>query len=111
MCISPLTIKRQYRRLAHEIENGKYTNTDEVPCGKCHECLGTRRNSWAFRLWKQMDVSESSLFITLTYADEPKTPNGHGTLCRKDLTDFFKRLRKRNSIYTDAKIKYYALGS
>ena len=107
MCISPLTIKRDYNRLASEVEAGYNTNTDIVPCGKCHECLGVRRNSWAFRLWKQMDVSDSAYFITLTYADEPLTKNGHGTLKKTDLQRFWKRLRKRSP---GRRIKYYACG-
>lgn len=92
--------------------------TDEVPCGKCHECLATRRNTWAFRLYHHMQVSESACFMTLTYGrvhergrylygiDPPLSFNGHETLCKKDLQDFFKRLRKRNQ----GKIKYYACG-
>lgn len=95
MCISPINIKRQYRRMAHEVKNGKSTLADTVPCGKCHECLGTRRNAWAFRLWKQMDIAHHSAFVTLTYAEEPLSPLGHGTLRKKDVQDFIKRLRKR----------------
>lgn len=99
MCFSPLTIKRPYKSLQGDF-------TDVVPCGKCHKCLRRRANSWAFRLWKQMDVSESAAFITLTYADEPESFNGHGTLVLKDLQDFMKRLRKK----AKTKIKYYAVG-
>lgn len=80
--------------------------TDEVPCGRCHQCLADRRNAWAFRLWKQMDVSESCYFITLTYENEPLSPNGHGTLRLHDVQNFWKRLRKR----TGATIKYYLCG-
>lgn len=106
MCVSPITIKRDYRRTTPEVAQGYNTNTDVVPCGKCFECLARRRDSWAFRLWHQMQVSETAHFITLTYEDEPVTTNGHGTLRKKDVQDFMKRLRKR----TRNKIKYYCCG-
>lgn len=116
MCWSPLTLKKAYRGLDNSF-------TDIVPCGKCFECLALRRNSWAFRLHHQSLVSDTTYFITLTYGvnnesgstwgtDEPRTPNGHGTLSKIDVQLFLKRLRKRQKTYfPDAKpIKYYACG-
>ena len=44
--------------------------------------------------------------MTLTYKDEPQTPNGHGTLQKSDVQKFFKKLRKR----TGKKLKYFYVG-
>ncbi len=45
-------------------------------------------------------------FLTLTYDDEhlPKTPTGRSTTCKKDVQDFFKRLRKELG---DVRLRYY----
>lgn len=80
--------------------------TDIVPCGKCVQCKKRRRNQWGFRLFQEMQVSDSVCFMTLTYAEEPLSFNGHGTLDKTDLQNFFKRLRKVNK----RKLKYYAVG-
>lgn len=97
------------------------TATDLVPCGKCHECLRDRKNSWAFRLKQESRHSQTTSFITLTYAthkllythhDNPNHINSRPTLNPKDLTNFWKRLRKH--IYKNypntPKLKYYAVG-
>ena len=120
MCISPVTIKRDYRRTESEVSEGYNTMTDTVPCGKCHECLASRRNSWAFRLWQQSKVAETAYFITLTYETEPKSKNGHGTLLKSDVQKFIKRLRKASPKYPyiktngttgyTSKIRYYCCG-
>ncbi len=46
------------------------------------------------------------LFLTLTYDDEhlPVTPTGRPTTCKKDVQDFFKRLRKELG---DFRLRYY----
>lgn len=77
-----------------------------VPCGKCPICLKKRAMDWCFRLEHENRVSKSSCFITLTYEQPPLTENGIPTLCRSDLTNFIKRLRKS----THEKLKYYAVG-
>ncbi len=45
-------------------------------------------------------------FLTLTYDDEhlPVTPTGRPTTCKKDVQDFFKRLRKELG---DVRLRYY----
>lgn len=97
MCITPF--KRTNK------ERGVY---EEFQCGKCPVCLRNRVNGWSFRLQKEGDVSDISLFVTLTYDTDyvPMTKRGWMTLYKKDLQDFFKRLRKN----TGKKIKYYAVG-
>ena len=111
MCLTPITLKRDYKELS--TPDGSSGLTNIVPCGKCVKCLARRRNHWSFRLFHQMKTSTSAAFITLTYNEEnlPISPNGIPTLNKRDLQLFFKRLRK----YEQAKgnrepIKYYAVG-
>lgn len=79
-----------------------------VPCGKCNFCLEARRGDWSFRIRQEMKVSSSAHFLTLTYAEEkcPKVQDGIPSLRKKDLQDFYKRLRKENPL----KLRYYAVG-
>lgn len=90
MCKAPVTIFRNKKR-------------DLVPCGKCLWCLQKKRADWSFRLFQELNVSESAHFLTLTYDDEKLPEEG---LRKRDLQLFFKKLRKSNS----AKIRYYAVG-
>lgn len=85
----------------------------EVPCGKCPECRKRRAAHWSFRLMQEDKVSKSSYFITLTYETHavPITPHGFLTLRPSDLSDYWKRLRKR--MYDSGckdKLRYYAVG-
>jgi hypothetical protein len=91
-----------------ELVKGVETGYMPFPCGKCPACVRRRVSGWAFRLNKQSEQSNSAHFVTLTYNDEhiKKTKNGFETLVKKDLQDFFKRLRK----LTKQKISYYAVG-
>lgn len=79
-----------------------------VRCGKCHACLSARTAGWSFRLIKEGEVSESALFVTLTYntANVPISPKGFMTLRLSDIQKFFKRLRKNSG----KKIRYYICG-
>jgi hypothetical protein len=91
-----------------ELVKGVETGYMPFPCGKCPACIRRRVSGWAFRLNKQSEQSNSAHFVTLTYNDEhiKKTKNGFETLVKKDVQDFFKRLRK----LTKQKISYYAVG-
>lgn len=88
----------------------RYTQgAKRVPCGKCVQCLKRRQNGWAFRLKQESKISESAIFLTLTYDDEniPITPMGLHTLRKSDFQKFMKRLRKT---IKNSNIKYYACG-
>lgn len=64
-------------------------------CGKCTQCHNMYLRHWTFRLQRQLDVSKTAVFVTLTYDSEHITwKNGLRTLVKKDMQDFFKRLRK-----------------
>jgi hypothetical protein len=79
-----------------------------VPCGKCPPCLKRRTSGWSFRLMREGDVSDTALFVTLTYDTEyvPITENGYKNLSKHDVQKFFKRLRK----IEQNKLKYFAVG-
>ena len=97
-CITPFYVKQ-----------GLTTNEKiPVPCGKCPPCMKRRTSGWSFRLVKEGDVSNSALFVTLTYDTKyvPITKKGYLTLCKDDVQRFFKRLRK----LTNQKIKYFIVG-
>lgn len=120
-CDSPVFIK---------LERPKYSGNQliysvNVACGKCGPCLKRRVNQWAFRLIQEDRRSSSATFITLTYDTEhvPITARCNMSLRKKDLQDFFKRLRyyhekdgvylseiKRNNKIERKPIKYYACG-
>lgn len=80
-----------------------------VPCGRCPPCKHRRVNSWVFRLVQEERVSLSSHFITLTYDSRfvPFSEKGWLTLRKKDVQDYWKRLRK---LCSDSTIKYYVVG-
>lgn len=76
----------------------------EVPCGSCDECYKQRSNQWYIRLHYEQLASITSYFITLTYATAPRSYNYLRTTIKKDLINYFKRLRKDEPL-----LKYYAV--
>lgn len=95
-----------------ENENGKFPirfNKPEgdykiisVACGRCVGCRADIARSWAVRCIHEAQFYSKNSFITLTYKTLPK----NGSLVKKDLQDFWKRLRKKIGI----KIRYFACG-
>lgn len=71
-----------------------------VPCGKCINCLKTRRAEWAFRLRSEFCNSDCAMFVTLS-EDEQHLHR----LYKPDLQKLFKVMRKRGFVFT-----YYAIG-
>ena len=69
-----------------------------VPCGSCACCKIEKANEWATRITNEAKMWDyKGLFITLSYNNPnlPWTKNKElTTLCRKDLVNFKKRLRK-----------------
>lgn len=63
-----------------------------LPCGKCVQCILSRRRDWTVRLVHESQMYERSCLITVTY-DDAHLPWAD-SLCRKDFQDFLKRLRK-----------------
>lgn len=85
----------------------------QVPCGMCIDCRLDKARDWAIRCVHEAQLHEENCWITLTYAPE-HLPEG-GSLDKRDLTLFLKRLRKSLVIssnfpcYDNAmRIQYYA---
>lgn len=76
-----------------------------VPCGQCIGCRLERSRKWALRCVSEAKMHAHSCFITLTYSPEFLPENG--TLVKRDLQLFFKRLRKA---YPENKLRYFACG-
>lgn len=94
MCLTPISLKSPKK------------HGQTVPCGKCSECIGLKRDGWIKRLIVEATASYQTLFLTLTYDDEhliyaDETP----VLYYRHLTLYFKKLRKHNF-----KFKYFAAG-
>lgn len=104
MCISTISIRSKHQRM-----DGTFVFN--VPCGVCPECVKAKLSAWLFRLGKELEISSNPLFITLTY-DEDNVPikDGKKTLCKKDVQDFMKRLRKAYAKESSKKIRYYFVG-
>lgn len=75
-----------------------------VPCGRCVGCRIDKVREWSTRIAHEASMHESSIFVTLTYADE-FLPDDF-SLNKRDLQLFMKRLRKK----LKQKIRFYACG-
>ncbi len=75
-----------------------------VPCGQCIGCRLDRSRQWAIRCVHEASLHGDNAFVTLTYNDE-NLPFG-GTLVKRDLQLFMKRLRKAHG----AGIRFYGCG-
>ena len=93
-CINPIRLKNN-----SEKTKDKYPYLD-CACGKCAPCLVNRRRQWLFRLEHERLIWDYCYFITLTYDDV----YCDGTLHKKHLQDFIKRLRHKVAC------KHYSIG-
>lgn len=72
-----------------------------VGCGKCFECCQQYSTMWSQRIMDEASLYKENCMITLTYAETD------GTLCKRDVQLFIKRLRER---IKPKKIRYYLCG-
>lgn len=72
-----------------------------LPCGHCVECAVSYSNEWAVRCMLEASLYTHNCMITLTYANSP------GSLVKRDLQLFIKRLREHLS---PLRIRYFAAG-
>lgn len=91
-CTSPLSITSK-----------EFTGNKLVPCYYCKACRINRVTQWTIRLLAELSDSQKGLFVTLTYNNTNLPING--TLSKRHLQLFFKKLRKRGH-----SIKYFAAG-
>lgn len=81
----------------------------EVPCGGCVGCRVDRSRQWAVRLMHESKLHELKCFLTLTY-DDLNLPST-GSLDKKHVPEFLKRLRRRHSYHNNgAKLRYFYCG-
>lgn len=80
----------------------------KLPCGQCIGCRLERSRQWAIRCLHENKLHDASCFVTLTYNDEhlPK----YGTLVKRDLQLFVKRLHNRLLKSRGVGIRFYACG-
>jgi len=108
ICKSPILITKP-----NQAQGGEYQKLS-VPCGKCGQCLNTKRGEWIFRLKQELKSASSAHFLTLTYrrGDVPITIKGYKTITKSDLQLFIKRLRNYQTRKTRSEktIRYYAIG-
>lgn len=86
----------------------------KIPCGQCAGCRMQKTREWADRMILELDHSKKAVFLTLTYNDDHlpvkcqvTTGQMEMTLQKRDLTLFFKRLRK---FFKGKELRYYAVG-
>lgn len=88
-----------------------------IPCGQCMGCRIDYSRQWANRMMLELSYHKDAWFVTLTYdnAHLPLTfsqpdENGEvvelGTLCKRDVQLFMKRLRKN----TGQQLRFYLAG-
>lgn len=66
-----------------------------LPCGQCIGCRLERSRQWAVRCLHENKCHDESCFLTLTY-DDDNLPE-MGSLVKRDLQLFMKRMRKARS--------------
>lgn len=77
----------------------------QLPCGRCIGCRLEKARQWGMRCMHEKRMHARSCYVTLTYNDE-FLPDG-GTLVKRDLQLFMKRLRKARQ---PEKIRFFAGG-
>lgn len=90
------------RRFCVDEESGETLESFPVGCGKCHECLNNHKRQWIFRLMLEASCWPQNSFLTLTYADAPKTG-----VERREVQAFMKTLRRH---LNGSKVRFYACG-
>lgn len=79
-----------------------------LPCGRCIGCRLERSRQWAVRIMHESQLYEDNCFLTLTFDEEhlaKMCPTG--SISRKHMQDFFKRLRQEIS---PVKVRYFCCG-
>jgi hypothetical protein len=72
-----------------------------VRCGMCRDCRLHRAREWAIRCHHEASLHPRNSFLTLTFENDP------GSISKRDLQLFFKRLRKA---LPGKRIRYFACG-
>lgn len=84
-------------------ERGAVSRALMLRCGQCIGCRLRRSKDWAIRCMHEVQMHESSVFVTLTYDDLFVPQNG--SLNYQDFQRFMYRLRKKLG-----KVRFYMCG-
>lgn len=110
-CYGPLTGfysaevgKSGKRAIVFDVRKAHSPVPISIPCGQCVGCRLEHSRQWAMRCLHEKKLHNRSCFITLTYNDDA-LPEG-GSLVKRDLQLFMKRLRKR----VGPNLRFYACG-
>lgn len=76
-----------------------------LPCGRCMGCRLERSRQWALRCIHEAKMYDENCFITLTFSDDYLPEDG--SLDRKCIQDFIKRVRRR---FDSRKIRVFYCG-
>ena len=106
MCLYPISIKT--------VDSYGLPINQDVPCGKCLECLKDRQNSWKIRIQEESRDHLYCYFFTLTYNDS-SVPYVHhdgrkiNVVCKSDIQNWIKRNRISYQRYfkRDIDLKYF----
>lgn len=81
-----------------------------IPCGKCLACRIRQASDFATRCYIESKRYTDNCFLTLTYDEEhiPKNSSGINTVKKKEVQDFFKRLRYHIWRDYNKRIRYFA---
>lgn len=110
MCLTPINLKKE--TFTQKLKDTYHMQ--QVPCGRCLECLKLRVNSWFVRLMVEFKSSSSAIFLTLTYDDDhlPYSDNGLMCLQYQDTQLFWKTIRnnRRKTPLEGKKFRYFLVG-
>lgn len=110
MCLNPNFITDKGKFLGHP-RFGYNSSIDSglvfaVPCGHCVECLQDKANEWSYRVMREFEhCGRVGCVLTLTY-DNNHLPFD-GSVSRRDLQLFLKRLRKH---IEPIRVRYFGCG-
>lgn len=109
-CHSPLEGFRSAsgKGIAFNPKDGYRDLPMQVPCGQCLGCRIDKSRQWALRCVHESTLHELSSFVTLTYDNEHLPASG--SLVKKHLQDFIKRLRRFHEYHTGNRFRFYACG-
>lgn len=95
-----------FRPWYRELDTGRIGDgTVRLPCGKCKGCITDRAHAWGVRVTHEAAEHSQNVFVTLTY-DDKHLPYG-GSLYRRDVQLFLKKLRKYAG---KRRIRYFGCG-
>lgn len=111
-CFHPVTAWRSKevnangnRPLVFSESKGLENSKLKIPCHQCTGCRIDHGSGWAVRLMQESKFHSCCSFLTLTHNDE-NLPE-HGTLVKRDMQLFWKRVRRE---FPGVTIRHFTVG-